>query len=355
MQRKSVVGTRSSLLWLLILGIVVLLTGAIVGALIILPQMQASRTEQARLAEIERRYKAGVAFERVEDWASAEGEYRQVIVLDAGYKDVSERLSKVRGRLSAIQATATASALAEATRATMQARATAEAAPTATADALDARYRRAVGLVNMGQWPEAQVELRGVFDVAPDYRDVQRLLPTVNAEVSKLTPSGTPTPRFATVEVAGGKPATAHPTSTAVSPTDAPRPRATAVPPMASNASRPPTSTPFTSSTPTVVSVLRDGDIVALKCLGDIEGPRWLDGRTGDGTVGLAPQLGGGYTGTKWRVTEVGNNVIALECLGHIEGSRWLDGRTGDGTVGLAPQTSGYTGTRWEVVHLELK
>jgi hypothetical protein len=40
-----------------------------------------------------------------------------------------------------------------------------------------------------------------------------------------------------------------------------------------------------------------------LKCLGDIEGPPWLDGRTGDGTVGLAPNTDPPYTGTKWEVT----------------------------------------------------
>lgn len=88
-----------------------------------------------------------------------------------------------------------------------------------------------------------------------------------------------------------------------------------------------------------------------LKCLGDVEGPRWLDGRTGDGTVGLAPNTDPPYTGTKWEVTfDEPASAYRLKCLGDVEGPRWLDGRTGDGTVGLAPNTdSPYTGTKWEV------
>jgi hypothetical protein len=91
--------------------------------------------------------------------------------------------------------------------------------------------------------------------------------------------------------------------------------------------------------------------IVVLKCLGHLDGNRWLDGRTLDGTVGLAPTTQGGYTGTKWQVVNVGRGVVALKCLGHLDGNRWLDGRTLDGTVGLAPTTEGvYTGTKWQVV-----
>jgi hypothetical protein len=88
-----------------------------------------------------------------------------------------------------------------------------------------------------------------------------------------------------------------------------------------------------------------------LKCLGDVEGPRWLDGRTGDGTVGLAPNTDPPYTGTKWEVTfDEPASTYSFKCLGDVEGPRWLDGRTGDGTVGLAPNTDPpYTGTKWQV------
>jgi len=100
--------------------------------------------------------------------------------------------------------------------------------------------------------------------------------------------------------------------------------------------------------------VVRAGEgVIALKCLGNVEGPRWLDGRTADGTVGLAPNTNKPFTGTRWQVVQVdGNNpnIVALKCLGDIEGSRWLDGRTADGTVGLAPTTEPpFTGTKWEV------
>jgi hypothetical protein len=108
---------------------------------------------------------------------------------------------------------------------------------------------------------------------------------------------------------------------------------------------------PFTG-TKWKVFLIGEG-IVAFYCLGDLEGPRWLDGRTHDGTVGLAPSTDPPYTGTRWKVFQVdaGNpDIVALQCLGTTEGPRWLDGRTGDGTVGLAPATNApFSGTRWEV------
>ena len=108
---------------------------------------------------------------------------------------------------------------------------------------------------------------------------------------------------------------------------------------------------PFTG---TKWQVVRAGEgIVALKCLGRIEGPRWLDGRTHDGTVGLAPTTDPPFTGTRWKIVQVDNHnpdIVELQCLGAIEGPRWLDGRTHNGTAGLAPTTDApFTGTRWEV------
>jgi hypothetical protein len=99
---------------------------------------------------------------------------------------------------------------------------------------------------------------------------------------------------------------------------------------------------------------LADGGIYHLKCLGDIEGNRWLDGRTQDGSVGLAPTTEGFYTGTKWQAIEVEPCIYHFKCLGDIEGNRWLDGRTQDGSVGLAPTTEGfYTGTKWQPIEVE--
>lgn len=76
---------------------------------------------------------------------------------------------------------------------------------------------------------------------------------------------------------------------------------------------------------------------------------RWLDGHTQDGTVALAPNTSGVYTGIQWEVLAFNGN-FTLKCLGSIEGNRWLDGHTQDGTVALAPDTSGaYTGTQWAI------
>jgi hypothetical protein len=94
---------------------------------------------------------------------------------------------------------------------------------------------------------------------------------------------------------------------------------------------------------------IADGTIVLFECRGAIPGSRWLDGRTGDGTVGLAPMPGAGFTGTLWRVhvPDEGDG-IGLECCGHIPGNRWLQAFI-DGSIGLAPQYVGYTGTRWRI------
>jgi hypothetical protein len=72
----------------------------------------------------------------------------------------------------------------------------------------------------------------------------------------------------------------------------------------------PSTSIPVTVSTPTIPTPgpslgLVNGGVYHFKCLGDIEGNRWLDGRTQDGTVGLAPTTTGGYTGTSWQAIKV--------------------------------------------------
>ena len=91
--------------------------------------------------------------------------------------------------------------------------------------------------------------------------------------------------------------------------------------------------------------------IITLKCLGDQNGPRFLDGRTFNGTVGLAPSTRGGFTGTRWEfVFDINQAIVVLRCLGDQKGPRFLDGRTFNGTVGLAPSTGGgFTGTRWEI------
>ena len=101
--------------------------------------------------------------------------------------------------------------------------------------------------------------------------------------------------------------------------------------------------------------ILSPGNNVSFKCLGSIQGPRYLDGRTANATVGLAPNLSTKFSGTKWRVLNGGApDVVALRCMGTENGSRFLNGRTQDGSVDLAPHTNRpYTGTRWRVVALD--
>jgi hypothetical protein len=98
---------------------------------------------------------------------------------------------------------------------------------------------------------------------------------------------------------------------------------------------------------------LKAGDLVVLECLGnhaEKDGNRYLDGHTGDGTVGLAAKTGRGFTGTRWKAVKLDRGAFGFECEGKLEGDRWLDGRTGDGTVGLAPKTGGrFTGTMWKL------
>jgi hypothetical protein len=97
------------------------------------------------------------------------------------------------------------------------------------------------------------------------------------------------------------------------------------------------------------------GDLVTLECLGDNaedDGNRYLEGRTGDGTVGLARKTGGRFTGTKWKLHDRGEGKIQFECLGDVEGPRWLDGVTGDATVQLTDGNK-LSGAFWKVMKVE--
>lgn len=100
------------------------------------------------------------------------------------------------------------------------------------------------------------------------------------------------------------------------------------------------------------VQELKQGDVVALVCQGDAPKStyRFLDGNTVNGTVRLLSSM---KSGSYWEVHELGNESLntkdfAFKCLGHIPGKHWLDGNTINSTISLAPETGGgYTGTRW--------
>jgi len=190
-QRVKVVGTRSLVIWLLVIIAVVAVAALAVGGLVIYPRLQEQRAEQARLAQAGQHYQAGLAFQNASDWEAAEAELKQVIALDANYKDVQPRLTEVRARLAESAATATATARAAAT-------ATAEtSAVAATAEALEAQYQRGLGYINLERWVEAKAELEQVFATDPNYKEVQAKLAEVEAKLAELgipTATLTPTP-----------------------------------------------------------------------------------------------------------------------------------------------------------------
>lgn len=96
---------------------------------------------------------------------------------------------------------------------------------------------------------------------------------------------------------------------------------------------------------------IRNGAVYYLKCLGSLEGNRWLDGRTIERLVGLAPRTTYPYTGTRWRAHKLRDGAWAFRCLGDFPGNRWLDGRTADASVGLAPYPDGqFSGARWQPI-----
>ena len=99
----------------------------------------------------------------------------------------------------------------------------------------------------------------------------------------------------------------------------------------------------------------RVGDLVILECLGDDaekDGNRFLDGRTWEGTVGLAPKTRGRFTGTRWKLHRCGKRKIQLECLGAARGPRWLNGVTGEARVQLTDDNK-LSGTFWKVMKVE--
>jgi hypothetical protein len=114
------------------------------------------------------------------------------------------------------------------------------------------------------------------------------------------------------------------------------------------------TTTPPFTGTHWALTTLAPG-MVMIESRGLVPGPRFLDGRTHNGTVGLSPVITPPFSGARWRIEEVAPDIVTLKCDGEIDGNRFLDGRTAAGEVGLAPVTTGqFTGTRWRV-HVEGK
>jgi hypothetical protein len=108
------------------------------------------------------------------------------------------------------------------------------------------------------------------------------------------------------------------------------------------------------------MSQIRDGAIVSLECQGTIPRPdghlfRFLDGLTETGRLQLSGTTAGVFTGTHWQCSENPDGTFTFACAGAIQGARYLDGHTQDGTVGLAGDTlvPPFSGTKWRVQEVE--
>ena len=207
-QRKPVTARRSCVLYIVVLATLTLIVAGIGLVLVVRPELDRRRQAEIRLEQAETHYQAGVAFQNVNEWEAAEAEFKQLITLDPDYRDVQTRLAEVKARLAESAATATAEAIAQAEQAqadaqataTAQARATATAqavSATATATTVETHYQRGLAYINLEKWAEAQVELQAVFEIDPNYKDIQTQLAEVEArlaEIRALTPPVTPVP-----------------------------------------------------------------------------------------------------------------------------------------------------------------
>lgn len=95
--------------------------------------------------------------------------------------------------------------------------------------------------------------------------------------------------------------------------------------------------------------------VITLQCQGTVEGNRWLDANTNDGSAYLAPQnvsVDPRRSGTRWEVLQNidhnSQNATGLKCLGNQRGFQFLDGNTINGTVRLQNELApGFSGARW--------
>lgn len=262
-QRKSVRGSRSAVVWLAIVLVLVLAIALAMIVFIIGPQQQlrqqAQATTEARQAEVERLYTAGLAFQTTGDLEKARGEYEQVIAIDASYKDVQTKLADVREQQKVHH------------------------------------YQRGLDYMNTGQYAEAVAEFKVVMELDTRYEDVQAKLNEAEvklAEVRALTPTAVPVP-----------------TTTPIPPTATPGPSATAtliptptpLPPTAT--SIPPTATPGPSPTATPTPE------PALLFFDDFDAGPKPDWEVLSGTWGMA--------GEKYTLIDIsGGSVIGVSLIG---------------------------------------
>lgn len=186
--RQSVGGRRSIVLYLAVVGVLLLAVALAAIVFIVAPererrqqaearQAQATATAEARLAEIERAYQAGIAFAQAGDWDKAVEDFTKVVAVQPGYKDVAERLAEARN------------------------------------SSLESAYQRGLGFFNAKRWEQAKVEFERVIAVDPNYKDIQARLAEVEAQLAVLTLTATSSPRATVTPTATTRP-TDTPTAT---------------------------------------------------------------------------------------------------------------------------------------------
>lgn len=75
---------------------------------------------------------------------------------------------------------------------TQRAEATLTAIPTITAEALEAIYQKGLAEMNIGRWEKAKSDLDVVFEINPNYKDIQVKLKEVETEIARLNSASTP-------------------------------------------------------------------------------------------------------------------------------------------------------------------
>jgi len=183
-QRHTISGQRSGLVWLGTLFALALVVIIVVVAFLVAP-------DRRRQQQLEAHYKACVAFQAAGDWDKAVEACAQAVAIDAGYKDVQSRYAEVLSRQREAAATAIS------------------VAATATADALEAHYQKGLAYMDLKRWDEARAEMEQVFEIDPDYKDVQEKLAHIERASPEMAPTPTAPPSRRVVEIAAGKPATA--------------------------------------------------------------------------------------------------------------------------------------------------
>lgn len=93
----------------------------------------------------------------------------------------------------------------------------------------------------------------------------------------------------------------------------------------------------------------KDGGLF-LRCVDERKGAlRYLDGHAQEGKATLRKNTAD-FTSTRWQLVVKEGNVVHLKCLGVKDGPRWLYGHTVKGYVDLAEDAKGaQQGADWEV------